>query len=958
MINFGNLARHVGRSSSNDDSGIVPEDDIMDIITFIESPFGLKFSKELSGSSLFPVQKFILKMFYNMDLDSDDPYIVIPRSWRHIGSDAPGAYHKFTETEYLEYLYNEGRCNIKVRDHDRKEMILPVGRRGGKCLAEDQMVQTKKGLLRMDEILPKPLREYDVGKWYDFELGLAQEGIQQSKKSSAFFVRGVEKTKKVRTHCGYSIEGTHEHRVKVMHEDGNIGWKLLGDLSEGDTICIHRNTYMWPESNLDVRSLHNTEGHEDIHLPSHLDAEWGLRLGSLSREGTWADKSIQGNFRFPGVRTFLQSLGCSWDCKSDTKRVPWSIRRSPKEVVSSYLTGLFETEGWCSGKQVAFSTASTMLAQDVQLLLLNFGVVSSIRTKLINDTPYHTLKVSDLDSTNAFQYEIDSITSPKLGYFFDPVVLVEDSEAFTCDFNVPESHAYVAQGMTNHNSTISAMIATYETYKLIRRYNPQKYYGTPESATIQICALATSREQAGILYKEVRRHFNNCQFFQQYMHAETQTQATFFTPRDMEIKSNPSVRLTFYSAVAKGIRGSANIAAIMDEVAFFAHTGQSSSYEVYEALSPSLAQFSPKDPTDASKPISDSDGRLILISSPYARQGLFYDQYAMALSGTPGSKGLLMIQAPTWEINPTIPFEYFEKEYDKNPIAFITEFGAEFTDKVKSWIERDEDLLACVNPELKPALRGRAREKHYLGLDLAPRGDRTVLTLTKIVDGIVQVVYHEQWQAKTSWYDINPHLKEPMTAYAKGLESVETLDYEQVTDWVAEVCRKFYIVEGVFDRYEGIGFEQILHKKGLTQLKMKHFSAADSSEIFQAFKILMYNEMVELYDYVLEDDIGVVRQGYSPYIQELLELQGTARGKHLVSVEAPQVRGKHDDFADSMVRAVWLATQRLSKGKSSGGRFAGTDSGGRSPRDVNDFKRQRKKRRNYHSKRSIPRGQR
>lgn len=637
-MSLGDLAREIGRTASKTE-GPITEDDIMDIIEFVESPFGLGFSKELTGGKgLFPVQKFILKMYYNLDLDDEDPYILIPKTFRHIGKhEEEGAYFYFTEQEYLEYLYKQGRCNIKKQDHDRRELILPIGRRSGK-------------------------------------------------------------------------------------------------------------------------------------------------------------------------------------------------------------------------------------------------------------------------------------------------------------------------------STISAMIAAYETYKLLRKYNPQQYYGTPESAPIQICSLATSREQAGILYKEVRRHFTNCQFFQQYMDSETQTQATFHTPRDLEIKAKPSVRLTFYSAVAKGVRGAANIVAIMDEVAFFAHTGQASAHEVYQALSPSLAQFSPKDPTDASVSLGDSHGRMIMISSPYARMGLFYDQYEMALSGGDGSKDLLMIQAPTWEVNPTISPEYFKKEYAKGPAVFMTEFGAQFTDKVKSWIDRDEDLIACVNPHLKPVLRGKPRERHYLGLDLAPRGDRTVIAITKIVDDTIQLVYHEQWQAKTSWQDINPHLdmkKDCISEYAKGLESVETLDYEEVSHWIEQICKRFFIAEGVFDRYEGIGFEQILHKRGLNQLKMKHFSSSDSSEMYQGFKILMYNEMIELYDYVLEDeDKSKRRQGYSPYIQELLELQGTAKGKHLVTVEAPPVKGKHDDFSDALVRAIWLAAERITRKKSATGKKSNMpEEGPKPPRSLRSFRRQRSRKRNYSSKR-------
>lgn len=628
------LVRKVGRGTRDQDEAI-SEDDAMDIIEFIESPQGLRFAKAISGSSLFPVQKFILKMFYNLPLDDTDHYIRVPRSWRHIGSSEPGAYFDFTEVEYLDYLYKEGRCNIQKQDHDRREMILPIGRRSGK-------------------------------------------------------------------------------------------------------------------------------------------------------------------------------------------------------------------------------------------------------------------------------------------------------------------------------STISAMIAAYETYKLLRKYNPQQFYGTPEGAPVQICSIATSREQAAILYKEVRRHFNNCQFFSQFLESETQTEAKFYTPRDLETGAKPSLRLTFYSAVAKGVRGAANIAAIMDEVAFFNNSGQASSYEVYQALSPSLAQFSPKDPKDPSKPIGNSHGRMIMISSPYAREGLFYDQYELALSGTKGAKNLLMIQAPTWEVNPTIPFDYFESEYEKSPVVFWTEFGAQFTDKVRSWIERDEDLQSCINPESRPILRGRPRERHFMGLDLAPRGDRTVVTLTKIEDEKIKLVYHEQWQAKHSWYDLNPHLEEPFLPYCLGMESIETLEYDEIANWIKLLTKKFFITEGYFDQYEGISFEQSLAKLGISHIKSKRFTRKESSDMYQAFKILMLNDNLDLYDYVLADDTGYERQGFSPYLQELMELQGHAKGKHLMVVQAPQVAGKHDDFSDSLVRSVWLAAEKISRRQgASSSKYAppGMQTPQITSRTATQFQRKRRRRHNYQSKR-------
>ena len=89
------------------------------------------------------------------------------------------------------------------------------------------------------------------------------------------------------------------------------------------------------------------------------------------------------------------------------------------------------------------------------------------------------------------------------GYYFDKVVEVRGSRSHVYDLNVPDGSMFVGNSFTNHNTTISACIA-YETYKLIKKGDPQGYYGLPASNNIQIISVATDKDQAGLLYQEVR----------------------------------------------------------------------------------------------------------------------------------------------------------------------------------------------------------------------------------------------------------------------------------------------------------------------------------------------------------------------------------------------------------------------------------------------------------------------
>jgi hypothetical protein len=471
-------------------------------------------------------------------------------------------------------------------------------------------------------------------------------------------------------------------------------------------------------------------------------------------------------------------------------------------------------------------------------------------------------------------------------------------------------------GRRSGKSTLSAIIAAYELYKLLCRGHPQSFYGLPSGSEIRVLCIANDKEQASIVYGDMQGHVGSVDYFKSSLVHDTQTFLKFQTENDRSKfgeGKKATITATFKSSIAKGLRGRGIICAILDELAFFVDDGKSSAERVYKAIFPSIAQFSPKDPRNKHRPMGPSHGRIIAISSPDAREGFFYRLYQLAMSKDKGSSNMLMVQAPTWEVNPTLDPSYYETEYHKDPKSFATEHGAEFSDRVRGWIEDHRDLMDCVPPELRPMARGLPREPFWAGVDFGISKDGTAISLTHVWAGKIQLAYHEVWYPRKSWRESNPHLPAPMTPYANRLQDVMRLDVDEIAEWFRVLSTRFFIIQGVFDQWAGPIFEQHLHKRGLSQFSMRNFSVSDSSQAYQTAKMLMFSRQLSLYDFPLPDGVSsdMSKRLHSPIIHELLELQATSGGKNIIIVEAPKVSGKHDDVSDSFVRSVLLASEHV-----------------------------------------------
>lgn len=462
-------------------------------------------------------------------------------------------------------------------------------------------------------------------------------------------------------------------------------------------------------------------------------------------------------------------------------------------------------------------------------------------------------------------------------------------------------------GRRSGKTFMCATIVAYEVYKLILKQNPQQYYGIPKTNVIQLISVATDKDQAGLLYNEASGHFSNCGFYKPYTANNTMSYAKFQSPEDIarfgkyadDPTAKATIKVSFKSCVAKGLRGAGNIVIILDELAHFNSVGQSDALTIYRAVKPSLAAFSKKNPANRTKAIGPVEGRILSISSPLGKQGFFYRKYRQGFAGGLEARNMLCIQAPTWEVNPTVEATFLAEEYATDADSFWTEFGADFTDRTKGWI-KPGDLMACVDPRGRPAIKAPVRAPHFAGLDISAglaEGDYCAIAIGHIAqEGHVVLDYIERIRAGEGDY--------------KGRER---LTFDDIIDWIFKLSRRFYIESGLFDQWAGQPFEAALHKRGLSQFRSEFFTKQLASQLFHNFKTLMFEKQLTLFDF--PKVVDVQGEMHADYIAELLELQAEQQSKYIWVVEAPNAPGKYDDYSDALVRMTWEATQHFGKRK-------------------------------------------
>jgi stage V sporulation protein R len=195
------------------------------------------------------------------------------------------------------------------------------------------------------------------------------------------------------------------------------------------------------------------------------------KLFGLETKRRWDTGRWRVGFSSEDVKELLLHLGLKTGPCARTKEVPSCILRSPQEVVAAFLRAYFDCDGYAGKQGVILSTTSDKLAEVVQLLLLNFNILS--RRRKNKDGCWHVHVMGK--SAEVFLREIgfglqrkqealEKYVSSHHWYkeeeWTDEVVSLERGRADVYDISVTDTHRYAAQGFINHNSYWHSTIMT------------------------------------------------------------------------------------------------------------------------------------------------------------------------------------------------------------------------------------------------------------------------------------------------------------------------------------------------------------------------------------------------------------------------------------------------------------------------------------------------------------------
>ena len=371
-----------------------------------------------------------------------------------------------------------------------------------------------------------------------------------------------------------------------------------------------------------------------------------------------------------------------------------------------------------------------------------------------------------------------------------------------------------------------AVIAVY--LAVFRDYRP--YLQPGERATIMV--IAADRKQARVIMRYIRGLLTGVPMLRRLMDGEG-------TKESIDLTN--SVTIEINTANFRSTRGYTLAAALADEIAFWrSEDSANPDTEILAALRPAMATI--------------PGAMLLCASSPYARRGVLWNAHRKHFGKD--HDPILVWQAPTKRMNPSVPDRVIEEAYEADPASAAAEYGAQFRSDIESFVPR-EVVEACVAPGVfeRPYVGG---VKYSAFVDPSGGGS----------DSFCLAIGHKEGDGAV--LDVLRERKRPQGG---------SLSPEAVVDEFAALLKQYRISRVTGDRYAGQWPRERFQKCGIRYEP----TTMSKSDIYRDFLPLLNGTRADLLDNerLINQLVGLERR--------------TARGGRDSIDHAP---GTHDDVAN------------------------------------------------------------
>jgi len=304
-----------------------------------------------------------------------------------------------------------------------KPYTLAIAGRGfGKCQSLKSITQIKgSGLIYLHEFLPEIPKHLNDGEEevIDWTSSIyTSEGFRNIKKLA--LEKGVV-GKKLVTQNKYENEGSNHHPLLTITSTGDLVYKRLDEFKVGDRVCIQRGQNVFGNNDITTDASYliglligdgsignksaltiTSEDLEILNFCENFYKNENINFNNTPDKRTKATHVLRFSNK---LNSFLEKHEVDRVLSYD-KSVPYSIRTTTRESQIAFLQGYFDTDGTAHNKNggVSCCSVSKKLLKEVQLMLLNFGIISRVRKKKTK-SKFGKAYLLDIFSEDAFKFK-------------------------------------------------------------------------------------------------------------------------------------------------------------------------------------------------------------------------------------------------------------------------------------------------------------------------------------------------------------------------------------------------------------------------------------------------------------------------------------------------------------------------------------------------------------------------